>query len=118
MRWLFWSAALAAPLLALPAAAQPSSLSLIVADCYTGTAAIEVEVDGRILPLTPAAERDDSVGLCYGAPLSFKPTVQVRLRRGGSERVINLKLTRKTKAVLILAEGMTAKATDREPMFD
>ena len=112
--------ALAAMTVGVQSAPNPpkGGVYLVVYDCYTGTPPIAVEVNGKPLGLTPAAARDDSVGLCYDATLALPSKLRVRVRRGGVERVFDLRLRAGTRAVMISASAMTATASNRVPMFD
>lgn len=116
------AAGLALAAMALGAQSAPSlpkgGVILVVYDCYTATPPIAVDVNGTALGLTPAAAREDSVGLCYEARVKLPSKLRVRLRRGGIERVFDLRLRPRTRAVMISAAAMSAMASNRVPTFD
>ena len=90
-----------------------------VVDCYSSTPPFEVELDGRRLELTPASERDDSVGLCFAGTLpDASKTAHVRLTRNGHLREFRLMIGKRTKILVIEADDLSATTSDKVLMLD
>ncbi|MBO9574622.1 MAG: hypothetical protein J7494_02685 [Sphingobium sp.] len=60
-------------------AKKPTNTLVVVADCYPEDAHLSIAIDGKPLRLTPPAQRDGSVALCFGKELPIGRRVQVRL---------------------------------------
>ena len=101
---------------------EPNLASVVgvsVVTCYTSTPAFEVELDGRRLELTPASERDDSVGICFAGTLpAGSKTAHLRLTRNGRSREFRLMIGKRTKILVIEADDLSATTFDRVLMLD
>lgn len=98
--------------------AGPGAISVVVHDCYTSTPTPEVELDRHRLALVPPAKRDDSVALCYDGTLAFERSAHIVVRRGATAKRFDLRLTRRTRAIMISAQSLNAVATNKMPGFD
>ncbi|MEA3015534.1 MAG: hypothetical protein QOI38_256 [Sphingomonadales bacterium] len=100
-----------------PAPGDRHDVRVIVFNCYASTA-IEASIDGTALPLTPSAQRDDTVAVCYEGAVSLGPQAEVRVRSQGSERRIILNPTAQSRFLLITPGAPYALLARDAPLLD
>jgi hypothetical protein len=104
----------------LPAssAIQSRAVSVVVANCYTAMPDVRVSIDGHRLELTPPAQRDDSVGLCFDRAMKLGGHISVALTVQGRTKRFALNLNARSKMVLISARELKAGVEEKPIMFD
>jgi len=90
----------------------------VISDCYTSSV-VQVAVDGRALALVPAAQRDDSLGVCYDEPLALGHRTRVTLRSQGQDRQIVLSPNAQSR-FLVITPGRApyAQLARNAPLLD
>jgi hypothetical protein len=98
--------------------ARRFNVRAIVVDCYKKSIA-EVFIDGTQLALTPAPQRDDSIGACYDRSLALGARAQVRIRSQGREHSVELIPNEDARFLLISPDHAPyAELSRNAPLLD
>ena len=94
------------------------TLQVVVHECYTATA-VEISINGTPLALTPPAQRDDTVAMCYDGAMSLGRQADVRIRTPAGERRVEVVPAADSRFLAITPDRAPYAAAARDrPLLD